>query len=146
MNIQAVNANSTLGRRRVPSSNNVSFQGGAEETVEAAAKGVKNAASSVVEGVKDAAPAAANSAKGAASKVAGAITFAGSKALSGAKTAGGAIKKGALKAKDTVAEFVAKNKGAKGVKIAATALTAAVATGFAVKELYDIITKSNSER
>ena len=40
----------------------------------------------------------------------------------------------------------AKNKGAKGVKIAATALTAAVATGFAVKELYDIITKSNSER
>lgn len=124
MNIQAVNANSTLGRRRVPSSNNVSFQGGA----------------------KDAAPAAANSAKGAASKVAGAITFAGSKALSGAKTAGGAIKKGALKAKDTVAEFVAKNKGAKGVKIAATALTAAVATGFAVKELYDIITKSNSER
>lgn len=124
MNIQAVNANSTLGRRRVPSSNNVSFQGGTKETVEAAAKGVKNAAS----------------------KVAGAITFAGSKALSGAKTAGGAIKKGALKAKDTVAEFVAKNKGAKGVKIAATALTAAVATGFAVKELYDIITKSNSER
>ena len=55
------------------------------------------------------------------------------------------FKKSTLKAKDSVAEFVAKNKGVKGIKIAATVLTAFVAAGFAIKELYDIVTKSNPE-
>ena len=146
MNIQAINASATLGRRRVPSAN-VSFKGSAEQTVEAAANGAKSAGSNAFKSVKNFAfNTVPNALKTAASNVKKAAGFLGSKVLDGAKVVGGAFKKGTLKAKDSVADCVAKNKGAKGVKIAATALTAVVATGFAIKELYDIVTKSNPER
>ena len=148
MNIQAINASATLGRRRVPSANSaVSFKGSVKQTAVDGAKAAKGTISNAFKNVKgfvlNTVP---NVLKTAASKVKKGTGFLGSKVLDGAKVVGGAFKKGTLKAKDSVADFVAKNKGAKGVKIAATALTAVVATGFAIKEIYDIVTKSNPER
>lgn len=64
-------------------------------------------------------------------------------ALKGAKTKVVETFKGA---KDGIVKFAKEHKGAKGVKLAAAALTAVVAGGFAIKEIYDIATKSNPER
>lgn len=47
---------------------------------------------------------------------------------------------------EAISKFAAEHKSAKGVKLAATVLTAVVAGGFAIKEIYDIATKSNPER
>lgn len=63
--------------------------------------------------------------------------------LKGAKTKVVDTLKGA---KDGIVKFAKEHKGAKGVKLAATVLTAVVAGGFAIKEIYDIATKSNPER
>lgn len=65
------------------------------------------------------------------------------------KRTGGRAKNGIVNffrnAKVAIDNFVKNNKGARGVKIAATALTAVVAGGFAVKEMHDIATDSNKK-
>lgn len=120
MNIQAINANPTLGRRQVPRNNSVSF---------GKKLNVKN------EHIKNAGDAVSDAAKLVARK-----------AKRGFEVVSQAVSNGVKSGKKSAAEFASKHKGAKGVKIAATAITAVVAGGFAIKEVYDIATKSNPER
>ncbi len=118
MNIQALNANPTLGRRQVPRNNNVSF--GAKLNRETL-NGAKDAALNTLGTVKN-------------------------KAGNGAKKAFEAVSAAASQGAQKVAKFISEHKGAKGIKLVATALTAIVAGAFAIKEIYDIVTKSNPER
>lgn len=120
MNIQALNSSATLGRRQVPRNNDVAF-----------GKKIKLNKEKV---------------EGAKTATKGIIRTVGSKIADGAKAAGKILKNSFSKAKQTGAKFVSEHKGAKGVKFAAAALTAVVAGGFAIKEIYDIVTKSNPER
>lgn len=123
MNISAINASASLGRRQVPR-NNVSF-GKKIDIHNVASKNVvtKNAAK-LGQNIKNAA------------------LFVGKKVSSGAKKAVGGIKKTFANIKNVAKD----NKGVKGIKIAATALTAIVAGAFATKEIHDIATKTNPER
>ena len=147
MNIQAINASPTLGRRQVPRANNVSFGNNINDTAKTAAKSkaaILNSLSNAKGRVKDAAGQLPDAAKNLGSRIKQGFIFISSKALDGLRVVKGAAKNGFTRAKGVVGDFIKNHKGAKGIKIAATALTAVVAGGFAIKELYDIITKSNS--
>ena len=130
MNIQAVNVSPTLGRRQVPR-NSVSFGNNVQvdaNQVKKIENGAKNFASNIWKNIKNGA------------------NFVVSKVASLAKTTEKLAKRSFKKAKKTVGDFIENNKGAKGFKIAATGLTVIVAGSFAIKEVYDIVTKSNPER
>lgn len=62
------------------------------------------------------------------------------------KGAGAGIQNAWKSGKDAALKFIAEHKGVKGVKLAALGLTVLLAGGFAVKEIHDIVTKSNPER
>ncbi len=148
MNIQAINASPTLGRRQVPRANNVSFgnniNGAAKTAAKSKGAALKNGLSNAAGFVKNIVKNIPDAVKKLGGKIKEGAAFAGSKVLDGFKTVIGATQKGYTKASGKIADFVNNHKGAKGVKIAAMALTSVVAGAFALKELYDIITKSNS--
>ncbi len=130
MNIQAINASPVLGRRQVPR-NNVSFG----KKMEIKNQHIKNAGETVSNVAKKTGETIGNTAKFIAAEV-----------KKGAGVFSEAAVRGFKKGKQNVANFIANHKGTKGVKLVATALTAIVAGGFAIKEVYDIATKSNPER
>lgn len=169
MNIPAINASSTLTPPKMPRKA-VSFTGTAETVTAAASETAKTAKPSIFKRVFDGAKTIigkigaffkgifAHFKKGGAKAAESVAESAGAAAESAAKKpfvqkagdlfkkAGSSIKKGFTKGKDAAAKFIAEHKGAKGVKLAAIGLTVVVAGGFAIKELHDIITKSNPEK
>lgn len=172
MNISAINAGSSLNRPQVPR-NSVSF-GNAVPVAETAQEGAKKAkialpkvfktiGSKVATFFKETLPKffketvpnffggivarfkKAPKAEQVEQTVEANKKF-GAKALDALKGAKAKVVETFKGAKDGIVKFAKEHKGAKGVKLAAAALTAVVAGGFAIKEIYDIATKSNPER
>lgn len=65
------------------------------------------------------------------------------KAVSGGKKVADKISDALKASKDAIVDFASKHKGKKAIKPIAVGLTALVAGGFAIKELHDIVTRSN---
>ena len=131
MNIQALNASPTLGRRQVPRNNNVSFSGSPKIKTGNLGETGRNVS-------------------GAFRTLGGRIrvgtSFIAQKVVKGAKASVDFLKRAFQNARNGLGTFVAKSKKFNKIKIFATALTAIVAGGFAIKEVNDIVTKSNPER
>ena len=180
MNINSINAGSSLNRPQVPRS--VSFGGAevplteaAEQTAQTAKKGMgktfkaigehianfftKTVPQFFMETVPNFFRGIAAHFKKAPEEAPGQVEKAVDTARNAVKDkklgerisqASKALKESASKklhsAGEAISKFAAEHKGAKGVKLAATVLTAVVAGGFAIKEIYDIATKSNPER
>lgn len=165
MNIGAINAGSSLNRPQVPR-NSVSF-GNAAPTTEAAQEGAKKAKIALPKALKTIGSKVATFFKETLPKFFKETVpnfFRGIKAhfkkapkaeqieqtveqtVETNKKFGARALDTLKGAKDGIVKFAKEHKGAKGVKLAATVLTAVVAGGFAIKEIYDIATKSNPER
>lgn len=139
MNVSSINSysNTQITRPRVPR-NNVSFSGSVPPEVEQTAKETYKGVKGFFKGI-------------------------GSSIANGAKTAGTSIKEGAQNAGNATCEIMRNTKKvitetaqdtvkyAKGskenkIKLAVLGVTTLLTTGFALKEIHDIITKSNPDR
>lgn len=155
MNIQAINATSNLNRPRVPRSvsfgNNMAQAAGdaVENTVKKTPKFIAtigqfltNAKNNIVKFAKNAGE-KIEPFKNTVAKYAKKGTDKAGETLNGA---GKSIKGFSEKALGALRQFVENNKGAKGVKKAAVAVTALITGIFAIKEAHDIITGSNAPK